>query len=163
MPNIRVDITPAGTPGQFKAKVSAAQQSVRVKHRQVVNWNVFSDPSFPHEATAFVQFSTDGPLDGGAANHGRHRGTHVLGQHFVPGRVSRDAAEEVGFPYTFGYELGGVDFPLLDPEIVVEGNKRKAKKAKKKAKKAPKARNAKRAPRQKTAKRKMAKRKAKKR
>lgn len=136
MPNIRVDITPAG-PGQFKAKVSKTQESVRVKHRQVVTWNVFADPSFPDQATAYVQFGNDGPLDGGAASHGLHRGTHVLGQHFVPGRVSRDAAEETPFPYTFGYALDGRDTPLLDPEIVVEGNKQKKgsrKKTKSKAK-----------------------------
>jgi hypothetical protein len=140
MPTIRVDITPAGTPGQFKAKVESGKESVTVPHLRIVQWNVKPHKSFPDRATAWVQFSNDGPFIAGALTHGRHRGEHVGSRHVVAGVTSLFAAEKVPFPYTFGYELDGVDTPLLDPELIVEGNrdhhqntarKKTAKKAKK--------------------------------
>lgn len=181
MPNThRPTITITGLPGSFTATIDPLHKTFKAKRQDRIKWRVVQPESFPEDGIVFLQFVTfdagtgtktttpdPGCLVDGVAKGGKHRGQRPNpNDHFVDERVAFNATINVGYHYEIWYEDSTGPHKLLDPEIVVEGNKRhanKAKKAKKAAKKKSKtARKAKKAKKAKTATR-STKRKAKKR
>jgi hypothetical protein len=153
----RPTITIVETSGTYSATID--MDPIRCDLRERIKWKI-RPPQFPY--TVFVQeFRVDIesditrkiPVEGCLveAVRGRQKSIrHSASDHRIDDGVG---FREGSFPYYIGYiDDDGNDHELIDPEIIVEGNKRQAKKAKKakkvkkaKKNKATKARSASRA------------------
>jgi hypothetical protein len=115
-----IKVTIKGSPGAFCASVSDKKHHVNQKAN--VTWNVDEPKDFPEDGVVYVQFTGDGPFIDGAKNHGHQSGTKggPFG-HFVSGTVTGTALGP--YTYALGYTDKTGDHPLVDPEIVVDGNR----------------------------------------
>jgi len=128
MADVVATITITGSDNKgYKACVDPVSLGAKRGHK--VKWSVIDDSTdFPKQAKVYVQFVTDdGCLVDGKKNKGRYLASRKTNgkDHNLGSQIAYDAGQYgQAFPYSYmlGYQYQGVDYPLVDPEIVVEGD-----------------------------------------